>query len=174
MLSRGRVTESRPRLRAQDLLVVFVSAAFVILGIALGDRVPWYATAFFAICLLAGLFSLRRRPLSELPPEAGRLTIDEVGITRTAKNLREHVAWIDIASVRIMTTDQGPWIEDVFFIIDSRNGNGCVVAHDLAVKSGLLEALQTRLEGLNNAAVIEAMTSIDKRIFTIWEAKDKR
>lgn len=174
MPSRGRVADSPSRPRLQDRLVVFVCAAFVVLGIALGDRVPWYATAFFAICLVAGLFSLRRRPLSELPPEAGRLTIDEVGITRTAKDLREQVAWVDIASVRIMTTDQGPWIEDVFFVIDSRNGNGCVVPHDLAVKSGLLEALQARLEGLNNAAVIAAMTSTDKRVFTIWEAKDKR
>lgn len=156
----------------EGVLAAVVSGAFVALGIALGDRVPWYATGFFAVCLVASLFSLRRRPARKLPAQAGRLTIDEVGITRTAKDLREHVAWIDIASVRIMTTDQGPWIEDVFFIIDSRKGDGCVVPHDLAVHGGLLEALQARLDGMDNGAVIEAMTSIEKRIFTIWEAKD--
>lgn len=44
--------------RREGLLVVVVTAAFVLLGIALGDRVPWYATAFFALCLVAGVLRL--------------------------------------------------------------------------------------------------------------------
>jgi hypothetical protein len=151
-----------------------VSAGFVVLGIALRDRVPWYATAFFAVCLVSGLLSLRRGRRGDPQPDAGRLTIDDTGITRTAWNHREHVAWIDIASVRIMTTDQGPWLEDVFFVIDSRTGSGCAVPHDLAVRSGLLEALQARLPDLDNSAVIQAMTSVERRVFTIWEAKSSQ
>jgi hypothetical protein len=37
----------------------------------------------------------------------------------------------------------------------------------------LLEALQSRLKGLDNAAVIEAMTTADNRVFTIWEDSEK-
>jgi len=100
-----------------------------------------------------------------------QLTIDDVGISRTARRFREYVAWDDITRVRIMTTDRGPELEDVFFIVDGRSGQGCVIPHDLAVRGGLLEALQSRLEGLDNTAVIEAMGSIENRVFTIWEAK---
>jgi hypothetical protein len=158
------------RRRREAVLLSLASAALVLVGVALGDRVPWYATAFFAVCLVVGLLSiLGFRAKDQAPAE--HLAIDDVGITRTAPNLREHVAWVDIARVRIMTTDQGPLLEDVVFLIDAKNGGGCAVAHDLAVQSGLLEALQSRLKGLNNAAVIEAMGSAANGMFTIWEAK---
>lgn len=154
----------------EGLLVAGVSAAFVLLGIALGNRVPWYATAFFALCLVAGVLSmLGVRPRDRAP--ATQLVIDDAGITRTAPGLREQVAWADIERVRILTNDRGPWHDDVFFVIDSKQGDGCLVTHDLAVRSGLLDALYARLEGLNSAAVIEAMGSAENRVFTIWEAK---
>jgi hypothetical protein len=164
---------SIPRRRSQGVPVSIVSGVFVLAGIALRDRVPWYATAFFAGCLVIGVLSMLSilGDPSDDRAQTEHLTIDDVGITRTAPDLREHVAWGDIARVRILTTDQGPWLEDVFFVVDSRNGDGCVVTHDLAVRSGLLEALQSRLEGVNNAAVIEAMCSAEAREFTIWEAK---
>jgi hypothetical protein len=165
--SQRSLTSQRKR---EGALVALVSAVFVLIGVALGDPVPWYVTAFFAACLVAGLLGmLGIRPKD--PPPTDILTIDDAGITRTAPGLREHVAWADIARVRIMTTDQGPWLEDVFFVVDAKDGSGCVVTHDLAVRSGLLESLQSRLPGVNSAAVIEAMTSAENRVFTIWEAK---
>jgi hypothetical protein len=153
--------------RRDGLLVAAVSAGFVLLGAGLGDSVPWYATAFFALCCVAGLISAvrPRAPVREV----GQLTIDDVGITRTSGAIREHVAWNDVVRVRIMTSDRGPWSEDVLFVIDGESGNGCVVGHDLAVRAGLLEALQSRLAGLDNGAVIEAMGSTENRAFTIWE-----
>ena len=160
----------KSRRRREGALVTIVSGGFVLLGIALRDRVPWYATAFFAVCVVAGVISIFVEPKRKRVP-TGHLTIDDVGITRSARNLREHVRWADIARVRIMTTDAGPWLEDVFFVIDARDGKGCVVPHDLAVHGGLLEALHSRLPGMNNAAVIEAMLSVENREFTIWEAK---
>jgi hypothetical protein len=156
--------------RSTGVRVVIVSAAFVLLGVALRDEVPWYATAFFGVCLVGGVLGIFGIP-RDRPLEIGQLTIDDVGITRTARKLREHVAWADIVRVCIMTNDQGPWLEDVFFVIEGRNGQGCVVPHDLAVRGGLLEALQTRLDGVDSSAVIEAMTSVENRVFTIWEAK---
>ncbi len=157
-------------LRSEGLRVAVVSGVFVLLGVVLRDRAPWYATAFFVVCLAVGvLMALGWRPKEQPPTE--HLTIDDAGITRSAKGLREHVAWDDIVRVRIMTTDQGPQLEDVFFILDGRNGNGCMIRHDLAVQGQLLKALQGRLEGMNNEAVIEAMLSIEKRMFTVWEEK---
>lgn len=158
------------RRKREGIMLALVSAGFVALGIALRDEVPWYATAFFAACMVGGIVSIWRDPQVDRG-SFEQLTIDDVGITRTARQLREHVAWGDIERVRIMTTDQGSHLEDVYFVVDGKSGHGCVVSHDLAVRGGLLEALQSRLEGLNNAAVIEAMGSIENRVFTIWEAK---
>jgi hypothetical protein len=160
-----------PHRRREGLLVAVVSAAFVLLGVALRDRVPWYATAFFALCLVAGLLSMLGVMGRDTAP-SDHLAIDDVGITRTAPGLREQVAWADIARVRILTNDRGPWHEDVFFVVDSKHGDGCVVTQELAVRAGLLDALQSRLPGLNNSAVIEAMGSAENRVFTIWEAND--
>jgi hypothetical protein len=167
MSKRAKSQEGQPGPR---IGVTIVSAAFLLLGIALRDEVPWYATAFFGVCLVGGVLSIFGIP-RERPMDTGQLTIDDVGITRTARKLREHVPWADIVRVRIMTNDHGPWLEDVFFVVDGKNGQGCVVPHDLAVRSGLLEALQTRLDSVDSATVIEAMTSVENRIFTIWEAK---
>ena len=158
---------ARQRSRRQALLLTAVSAGFVLLGVSLGDSVPWYATGFFAVCMVVGVFSVIRPQVPE--PEGGKLTLDDAGITRADRSVREYVAWEDIVRVRIMTTDRGPWSEDVFFVIDGRDGDGCVIGQDLAVRGGLLEALQSRLPGMDNGAIIEAMGSTENRTFQIWE-----
>ena len=147
-----------------------MSAVFVVIGIALGDAIPWYVTGFFVLCAIVGVIAIFGVLPRERPP-AEQLTIDDEGITRIARNVREHVAWADIVRVRILTTDEGPHLEDVFFVVDAKDGTGCMVSHDLAVRGKLLEALQERLEGVNDKAVIEAMGSTSNQVFTIWEAK---
>lgn len=147
-----------------------VSGAFALAGFALRHRIPWYVTTFFAVCLIVGALSIRGSQ-KDATAQTEQLTIDDVGITRTAADLREQVAWVAIARVRIVPTDQGPWLEDVFFIVESKQGQGCTIAHELALRSGLLEGLQSRLKGFNNAAVIEAMGSSENRVFTVWEAE---
>lgn len=149
--------------------MIGVSVVFVAAGIALSDRIPWYYTAFFALCALAGLLMMRGGGTNQ-PSAAFRLTVDTEGITLVAGDRREHVAWTDIARVRIVTTDEGPFVTDVFFAIDAKSGGGCVVPHDLAVQSELLDTLQARLPGLDNEAVIAAMGSTERREFTIWRA----
>jgi len=156
------------RRRREGVLVALVSAGFVAVGLALRDRIPWYATAFFVACAVAGVVSIWSAPKVDRAPSE-HLTIDDVGITRAAPGLREHVAWADIERVRIMTTDRGPHVEDLFFVVEGKDGQGCVIGQDLAVRSGLLEALQSRLRSVNNAAVIEAMGSSEKRVLTVWE-----
>jgi hypothetical protein len=63
----------------------------------------------------------------------GTLTVDEWGVTRTAGDIREAVAWKDLASVRIYTTSAGPGAEDFFFVLAGADGKGCLVPNGLAV-----------------------------------------
>lgn len=96
--------------------------------------------------------------------------IDETGVAVATSNGIERVSWADLTKVTILTTDAGPWAEDVFFVLETREGPGCVVPHDAAVRTALLEELQNRLVGLRNEEVVQAMGSTSNNRFTIWEA----
>jgi hypothetical protein len=74
-----------------------------------------------------------------------------------------------LSAVVIKTTDQGPFLEDVFFILIGKDQqSGCVVTQGAAGESELFNALQTRLPGIDNEKVIEAMSSTDNHSFLIW------
>lgn len=98
----------------------------------------------------------------------GTLTVDEWGVTRVGKEIREAIAWKDLAWVRIYTTSDGPGAEDFFFALGGSDGKGCLVPNSLATTSGLLATLQKRLPGLDNAEVARAAGSVTEAWFTVW------
>jgi hypothetical protein len=98
----------------------------------------------------------------------GTITIDDWGVTRVAGDLREAVAWSDLAWVAIKTTDEGPSAEDFFFLLGGADGKGVVVPNFLATELDLLAALQARLPGLDNEQIIIASGSTTNAMFTIW------
>ena len=66
-----------------------------------------------------------------MPPSVtiGPYAIDDEGVSRLLDNgERESVRWADLVAVRILTTDQGPWMEDHFWVLVGTGGSGCVVA----------------------------------------------
>jgi hypothetical protein len=58
-------------------------------------------------------------------------------------------------------------------VLESATGKGCVVPHDIVVRTKLLEEMQTRLAGVNDRIVIEAMSCTSERTFVIWELPTK-
>jgi hypothetical protein len=66
-------------------------------------------------------------------------------------------------------TDKGPFAEDVFFVLEAGEERGCVVPQHAAVRTKLLEELQSRLSGVSDEKVIEAMSCASNNSFTIWE-----
>ncbi|MBB5914849.1 hypothetical protein BJY24_003716 [Nocardia transvalensis] len=96
--------------------------------------------------------------------------INDRFVRRTLDNGRiEEVAWHDLTEVRIITTADGPFADDVFFVLIGAQGNGCVVPHS-AADSAFLVRLQ-RLPGFDNSKVIEAMGSVTDRQFLVWRRK---
>jgi hypothetical protein len=98
----------------------------------------------------------------------GTVTIDDWGVTRVSGDLREAVAWADLAWVAIKTTDDGPFAEDFFFLLGGADGKGVVIPHFLATELNLLATLQARLPGLDNEQVVLAVGSTADAMFTIW------
>jgi hypothetical protein len=98
--------------------------------------------------------------------------VDEDGVAVETKAGIERVRWADLSKVRILTTNEGPWVEDVYFLLETQGGKGCAVPHGAAVRTRLLEELQSRLPGVRDEKVIEAMSCTDNSSFTIWERAD--
>jgi hypothetical protein len=95
--------------------------------------------------------------------------IDDEGVSVETKKGIEHVVWQELERVRIVTTDKGPFVEDIFFVLEAAGGKGCVVPHHAAVRTKLLEELQSRLSTVSDEKVIEAMGCASNNSFTIWE-----
>ena len=79
----------------------------------------------------------------------------------------ERVSWADLQKVEVVTTDEGPFVPDVFWILHGTDG-GCAVPQGATGDSELLERLQA-LPGFDNGAVIEAMSCASDRRFLCWQ-----
>jgi hypothetical protein len=94
--------------------------------------------------------------------------IDDQGVRRELPDGKvEYVAWDNLREVVVLTTGDGPFAEDVFFVLAGQDGTGCVVPHSAADSSQLLDWLQ-RLPGFDNAAFIRAMSSTADATFVCW------
>jgi hypothetical protein len=113
-----------------------------------------------------GLLSWFRNLRSPTPPTAV-VTFDESGVQcRRSVGLVESVRWSDLQAVFIQTTDDGPLVDDVFWIL-AGSDSGCVVPSEASGVSALIDRLQ-QLPGFDNEAVVKAMASPDNKQFVCW------
>ena len=117
-----------------------------------------------------------RSPDYLIVPESGvQVSHDERSVRMTRPDTAElEVVWSDLVRVTILTTGAGPFMTDLFWVLSAREGS-----HDIVVPLGakgeheLLKAMQRRLAGFDNLAVIEAIGSTDNASFVVWEAGAK-
>jgi hypothetical protein len=67
----------------------------------------------------------------------------------------------------VLATSDGPFAEDVFFVLSGQDGTGCVIPQGAPESTQLLERLQ-RLPGFDNEALIRAMSSTQDATFPCW------
>lgn len=95
------------------------------------------------------------------------VTFDSERITRIlADGKTEAVTWADLKTITIVTTDQGPFVDDVFWLLEG-NASGCVLPAEAQGMKELLPRLQA-LPGFDNMAVIAAMSSAQNAKFVCW------
>ncbi len=96
------------------------------------------------------------------------VSVDDGGVVRTMADGRtESVRWSELREVHIVTTDQGPFVDDVFWLLIGDQG-GCAVPSEAAGYNELLHRLQ-ELPGFDNHAVIAAMGCTDNDSFPVWQ-----
>jgi hypothetical protein len=94
---------------------------------------------------------------------------DETVVRRMPDGREESVRWDDLAEVGIMTTDDGPFGEDVYWLLIGQDlKHGCVVPASAEGMDELLKRLQ-RLPGFDNGKVIQAMSCTSNERFLIWK-----
>lgn len=107
-------------------------------------------------------------PRAALEPESRfvvRLSDSEVICERPDGKV-ERLGWADLQKVEVVTTGQGPFDPDVFWVLHGTDG-GCAVPQGATGDSELLERLQA-LPGFDNGAFIEAMSCTSDRRFLCW------
>lgn len=116
---------------------------------------------------MAGWWSFLTSWLRRQRTEVDAVTVDDAGVHRVLADGRvEAVRWDDLESVEILTTDEGPFADDVFWLLLSVAG-GCAVPGSAASSGDLLARLQA-LPGFDNEAVIRAMGSTKNARFELW------
>jgi hypothetical protein len=125
---------------------------------------------------LAVLVWLRRartgtRRSGRLMPEAlVRVGFDEDEILCSyPEGVFRRLAWSDIRQVDIRTTSEGPFLPDVFWGIHAGGDTPPIVFPQGATgEPELLQALQRKLPGFDNEALVGAMGSTADRSFLLW------
>ncbi|WP_143219408.1 hypothetical protein [Actinokineospora bangkokensis] len=106
--------------------------------------------------------------MSSNPGDAG-ITVDDQGVRRQlADGSVESVDWAELAEVAIRTTPEGPWKEDVFFLLMREGGGGCAVPAGHPSADELMSRLQS-LPGFDNDAFVESMTTVEDGLFVVWQ-----
>lgn len=92
------------------------------------------------------------------------------GVRRVLPDGRcEELSWIDLAEVRVITNADGPFAEDVFFVLTAADGvRGVAVPQSMATEA-FIRRLQS-LPGFDNGALIQAMLSVAEDQFLLWQA----
>jgi hypothetical protein len=97
------------------------------------------------------------------------IVIDGCGVWQELGNGEfEVVAWRDLVEVQIVTTGEGPFAEDVFFLLSGGDGTGCCVPNSDPESAALLKRLGM-LPRFDHEKVIEAMGSTGNARFVCWK-----
>lgn len=96
----------------------------------------------------------------------GEVSFHADGVTYTPANgAGRWVAWRDLWAVEVVTTDAGPFAEDVFWVLHA--AESLVIPQSADGADALLGRLQ-ELPGFDNQATIAAMSSAGDGRFPCW------
>lgn len=100
-----------------------------------------------------------------------KYAVDDSGFTEissTSDGIVKRHLWSDVLHVGVITTEDGPFFYDVFFVIKTRTGDLCITSED-AEEIDLLKQFE-RLPGFQWEKVVEAMGSTNDATFPCWDS----
>ena len=119
--------------------------------------------------ILKRIFGRSTGSHAPLQPESQfvvRLSDSEV-VCQRPDGQTERVAWDDLRRVEILTTPDGPFSPDAFWVL-SGSDSGCVIPWGATGDRELLERLQ-RLPQFDNMAVINSAPKTEESMTLCWQ-----
>jgi hypothetical protein len=100
------------------------------------------------------------------------ITLDSTGVGyRREDGTPAHLAWADLRAVWVMTTDDGPFAPDFFFVLLGPGDTHVTIADEVPTGPDLLARLQD-LPGFDNEAFIAATASTDNARWLVWRSAE--
>lgn len=151
---------------------MLVCLAFVAMDLLTMDgRIPWGAM-FFGLCFLVFVFSARLEKFHDkrLKALCEFVECDEERIRRVIPSqIEETIRWKDIAEIAIVTSDKGPFEDDVHWLISNQDkSTGVGFSNGANGIEEVLTQLQT-LPNFDNQMVVTAMGSTSNQTFVVWK-----
>lgn len=125
----------------------------------------WAILGLLAALVVLGLITRNRTGKA-----APRITVDAEGIRRDEGRIHESVRWAELEQIVIVTTDEGPMCDDVFWLFIGPGETGCAIPGS-AVGDAVFAAL-SRLPGVDYDAIIRAQGSAVNESFEVWKRSD--
>jgi hypothetical protein len=188
MAGRGRIRRilaelGRILLELLTFVLLYAAMATVIFSAGSGairllQPDPFWETVIavtsFLLCMAALWFALKwgnaiaRRVgiVQRAQPRFFVQVTDEAIISSGENRPTEQVLWHDLTEVAIVNEDVWP-IGFQYWLLVGAGGTGAVVHGEADGAAAMLEAMQARLPGFDNGAVIAAMGSLDGA-FRVW------
>lgn len=94
------------------------------------------------------------------------MEFDETGVRVDGASM----SWVELEEVDIQTTDQGPFVDDVRWVLRSSNRTTLTIPSETDGMDRLLQRLQ-QIPGFDNEAVIRAAGSTDNAVFPCWRRR---
>ncbi|OVE82087.1 hypothetical protein BVY03_02225 [bacterium K02(2017)] len=112
-------------------------------------------------------FKIKSDPIT---PE--KVIVTETNITHYLSNGEVNTLnWSELEGVQILTTDEGPIQEDIYFMLSSTSEkDGCIVPQSAEGTQQLIDKILL-LPGFNLEKFTEAMGSTHNNLFTCWTKK---
>lgn len=166
--------------RALRLLSIGLATLFGSLGLfAISGHIGWMAGEagaslwFIGCAVLSGYVAHRLLPRGDTTGLVSKSMIvvqcGETTLTCARPDGKvEKVDWDDLQRVEIVTTDEGPWNPDVFWVLHGSE-SGCLVPQGATGERELLERLE-KLPGFDNTEFIRAMGCTSNERFHLWSS----
>jgi hypothetical protein len=129
--------------------------------------VPLYMAALWMAMSWSGALAWRARARTKEPPRF-TVSFDNHEIVSSGEGRSdETVAWSDLTEIMILNEDAFP-VGSQYWLLAGSDGNGVAIPSEAEGMQDLLGAMQERLSGFDNAAVVQAMGSLDGA-FRVWK-----
>jgi hypothetical protein len=157
-----------------DVTIIVASAAIALGGIRMlqhDNLLGWWLLAA-SVAAVAAVYILRlvlRR--FEAVPQEESIEVSAWGVRRFVPGGRlEALSWDELSQVSVSTAPDAEDGEDVHLRLSGGEDRAVQVAHTMAVESGLLAELATRLRGFDQGAMVEALTHGHNSVSVLWRA----